>query len=240
MLIKCLSVLFFIIGFHSAWAIEIPALTGPVIDQVGYLEPQDEQKLSQALLSLNQSGIAQVQVLIVSTIENESIEQVALKVAETWKLGDVKKDNGVLLLIAAKDRKLRIEVGQGLEGDLPDVIAKRIISDVMVPYLKAGQTSLAVLAGTQQIIKYVAPDFKMSGVPEKKMRKKKSNLGNWIEIIGIIFFVLISLLSPGGGRRRGLGGVFLGGGGGYGGGSGGSSWGGGGGGFSGGGSSGSW
>ena len=240
MILKCLSFLFLFVGINSAEAIEIPTLTGPVIDQVGYLEPQDKQKLSQALLSLNQSGLAQVQVLIIPTLENESIEQASLKIADTWKLGDAKKDNGILLLIAANDRKLRIEVGQGLEGDLPDVIAKRIISDVMVPYLKAGQTSLAVLAGTQQIIKYVAPDYKMSDVPEKKIRKSRSNIGKWLEIIMVMFFVLISLILPGGGRRRrGLGGVFLGGGG-FGGGSGGSSWGGGGGGFSGGGSSGSW
>ena len=237
---KCLPFIFLLIGLSHAGAFEVPALTGPVIDQVGYLEPQDEQKLTQALLALNQSGLAQVQVLIIPSLENESIEQASLKIAEGWKLGDAKKDNGILLLIAANDRKLRIEVGQGLEGDLPDVIAKRIISDVLVPYLKSGQTSLAVLAGAQQIFKYVAPDYKMSDVPVKKMRKAKSNLGNWIEIIGIIFFVLISLLSPGGGRRRrGLGGIYYGGGG-FGGSGGGSSWGGGGGGFSGGGSSGSW
>lgn len=232
----------FLILTSGAWAeFQVPALQGPVMDQVGYLSGSDRRELEDLLRSVNSRGIAQIQILIVPTLDGEPIEQASIKITDQWKLGDAKKDNGVLFLIAAQDRKLRIEVGQGLEGAIPDLIAGRIIRDTVVPYFKQGQFSQGILQGTKAIILRADQEFgQQAGIEEQKPEGDSLPIG-----IVIALFIIIILLSRfGGGRGRyyrgggGFGGGSYGGGGGWS--SGGGGWSGGGGGFSGGGSSGSW
>lgn len=233
-LLLCLSSL-------GAQAFEVPRLTGPVIDQAGYLERGDERELTQLLYDFNRRGIAQVQVLVVKSLEGLPIEQASIQITDKWQLGDKQKDNGVLFLIAAQDRKLRIEVGQGLEGAIPDAYARRIIDDNVIPLFRAGQTSAGIVLGTHQILALADKEFgqqhNLEAPPEEKTEGRLP-LG-----LIILILIIISILGRfGGGRGRyyrgggGFGG--FGGGGSFGGGGGG--WSGGGGGFSGGGSSGSW
>ncbi len=203
------------------------------MDQVGYLSGADQRELSDLLRALNNRGVVQLQILIIPSLESEPIEQASIRIVDQWKLGDAQKDNGVLFLVAAEDRKLRIEVGQGLEGAIPDAYASRIIRDVVVPYFKQKQFSEGIIQGTKQIILLADKEFgQQAGIePQEKG-------GNSIPpIIIIILFLIITVLGRfGGGRGRYYGG----GGGGWSSGGGGGSWSGGGGGFSGGGSSGSW
>lgn len=234
----------------SLWAspvfsLDVPKLTGPVVDLAGVLSRSDQAKIAASLLQFQRKYGPQLQVLVVPKLEDETIESYSIKVVDAWKLGAKGKDNGVLLLVATQDRKVRIEVGRGLEGDLPDALAGRIIRTGIIPFFKQGQTSAGVLVGLGMIAESVGG--KLENIPVPRMRRAKRGGGN----LGFLLFLGFFLIGPmlfGRGRRRGgvgtalLGGMLLGGlmGGGRGGFGGGGFGGGGGGGFSGGGASGGW
>jgi len=113
--------------------VPVPALSSPVTDLTGTLTPDQVAALDAKLRAFEQAKGSQIAVLIVATTEPEAIEQYALRVAEAWKLGRKGVDDGALLVVALQDRKVRIEVGYGLEGALPDAIANRIIDEDVVP-----------------------------------------------------------------------------------------------------------
>lgn len=116
--------------------VEVPQLTTRITDLTGTLSAQQQSALEAKLAAFEAKKGSQIAVLIVSTTQPEDIAQFSLRVAEKWQLGRDKVDDGVLVLIAKDDRKMRIEVGYGLEGAIPDVYAKRIVSDIMRPYFK--------------------------------------------------------------------------------------------------------
>ena len=221
-----------------------PPLSGPVIDEVGYLTRGDQQELTQLLYDFNRHGKAQVQVLVVENLQGLPIEQASIEITDKWQLGDKKKDNGILFLISAQDRAMRIEVGQGLEGAIPDITAKRIISDQVIPLFRAKRYSAGIVIGVHEILRLADKEF----ADENNLQEQDSR-GAGIPIwVIIILFIIISILGRfGGGRGRyyrggggGYGGYGGGGFGGFGGSGGGGGWSGGGGGFSGGGASGNW
>lgn len=241
----CFVLLFSLSGLLARAEFQVPHLTGPVMDEVGLLTRSDERELAQLLYDFNRRGVAQVQVLIVPTLDGTPIEQASIQVTDKWQLGDKTKDNGILFLISANDRKMRIEVGQGLEGAIPDIYAKRIISDQVIPLFRAKKYSAGIVVGTHQILTLADKEF---GQENHLDEKKTSEGGNLPIGIIILVLIIISVLGRFGGGRgryyRGGGGFGGFGGGGFGGGGfgggGGGGWSGGGGGFSGGGSSGSW
>src|SRR5256885_8967524 len=118
--------------------VAVPPLTGRVVDQTGTLSGGDLALLTQTLKDLETRKGSQVAVLIVPTTEPETIEQYSIRVAEAWKIGRKRIDDGALLVVAKNDRRLRIEVGYGLEGALNDVTAKRIIDEVITPKFRSG------------------------------------------------------------------------------------------------------
>jgi uncharacterized protein len=124
----------------TASALEVPYLGGRVNDLANMLPPDSEQRLEQSLAELEEATGAQVAVLSIESLEGEVLEDYALRVAETWELGRKDYDDGLLILIAKEERRIRIEVGYGLEGTVPDVMAKRVIDDVMRPRFRAGET----------------------------------------------------------------------------------------------------
>src|SRR5665213_1868719 len=134
-----------------------PPLTGPVVDTAGLLSSSAKNSLDQFLRQLHDQGGAQIQIAIVPSIGDVSIEEASIKMTDQWKLGKKKEDRGLLLLLAIKEHKVRIEVGQGLEGDLPDVTAQRIIREVIVPRLKEGAPDRAVMDGVMAIAHYTDP-----------------------------------------------------------------------------------
>lgn len=140
-------------------ALEIPALGGRVNDYAGMLSPAAVQTLEQRLAALEQSDSTQVVVLTVPTIDGENIEQFGIRVAEAWRIGQKGLDNGAILLIAKQERKVRIEVGRGLEGKLTDLMAGRIIRDVITPRFKAQDFDGGVLAGVEAITATVKGEY---------------------------------------------------------------------------------
>jgi uncharacterized protein len=131
---------------------DVPYLSGRVVDNADLLKNAARDRVSAVLKAHEQATGNQIAVLTVPTIGDESIEEYAVKVFESWKLGQKGKDNGVLLVIAPKDRKLRIEVGYGLEGTLTDAAASRIIRNVITPQFKAGDFDKGVSDGVDAII----------------------------------------------------------------------------------------
>jgi uncharacterized protein len=233
---------FVAVPLESSLALEVPRLSQRVTDLANMIDPQTQNAIESQLSAHESLTSDQIAVLTIPSLEGDVIENYSMKVVETWKLGQAGKDNGVLLLIVRDDRKLRIEVGYGLEGKLTDVYSSRIIRDVMTPKLRMGDTSGAVLAGTTAIIGILGGDASI----REQLDTSSSGSGSgeseeltWEDILilfGFIgFFILKNMI--GGGMRSGRR---------YGGGfyssssSGGSSFSGGGGSFGGGGSSGSW
>ena len=129
---------------------ETPGLTSPVEDYAQIVDASTEKELEQAILSFKQSVGPQVQILTIKTLDGESIEGLSMRVFEKWKLGDKENDNGLLLTVALKERKIRIEVGGGLEGLLPDLKSFYII-EKMKPVFKRGDYSGGIRLGTQEI-----------------------------------------------------------------------------------------
>jgi uncharacterized protein len=135
--------------------VAVPPLTGRVVDLTGTLSSGDAAALTQTLKNLEARKGSQVAVLIVPTTDGEAIEQFSIRVAEAWKIGRKKIDDGALLVIAKNDRHLRIEVGYGLEGALTDVTAKRIIDEDITPKFKAGDFAGGVSAGINRMIRVI-------------------------------------------------------------------------------------
>ena len=219
-----------------ALPIDVPPLKSRVVDLAGILTPSQIYKLEEKLYLFEKRTSNQIAVLTIPSLEGEDIEEYSIKVAEKWKLGIKGKDNGVLLLVAMKERKIRIEVGYGLEGALPDILAFNIIRTQIAPYFKKGRYYEGILTGVESIIDAIKGEYVAEAPPERAHETGKS-IGS---LLTFIFLILLFLL-PGRGRMGwfwagvGMGSFFRGGrGGGFGG------FGGGGGSFGGGGASGGW
>jgi len=141
----------FLVGASAQ--IIVPPVPGRVIDQTGTLTTSEINTLSQTLAQFDAKKGTQFAVLIVKSTAPESIEQTALRVAEQWKLGRKKIDDGAILLIAKNDRAVRIEVGYGLEGALNDATSKRIIEQFITPEFRNGNYFAGINAGIQQMIR---------------------------------------------------------------------------------------
>ncbi len=236
-------------AFFTHAEIKIPPLTGPVIDEARILSSNDTQQL-ESILYANQQN-AQVQIWIVPSTKEEPIESLSLRAVEKWKLGSQKGDNGLLILVAVNDRKMRIEVGQGLEGDIPDALTGRWIENILRPAFRAQNFAGGLAEVVNQIYLKRGVDLasqaqNFENLVNNPKRSGGLPLGVIIELFfGIVFMVWALWGSrfrrsrvygssgwSGGSWSRGSGSTF--------GGSRGGGWSGGGGGFSGGGSSGSW
>ncbi|MBN8992509.1 MAG: YgcG family protein [Rhizobiales bacterium] len=135
--------------------VAVPPLVGRVVDQTGTLGSGDVASLNQTIRDFESRKGSQIAVLIVPTTDGEAIEQFSLRVAETWKIGRKKIDDGAVLVIAKNDRHLRIEVGYGLEGALTDVTTKRIIDEEITPKFKSGDFAGGVSAGVSKMIRVI-------------------------------------------------------------------------------------
>ncbi len=142
-------------AFVALADVAVPPLSGRVVDQTATLSAGDISALTQKLKDLEARKGSQVAVLIVPTTAPETIEQYSIRVAEAWKIGRRKIDDGALLVIAKNDHKLRIEVGYGLEGALTDVTARRIIDEIIVPRFRTGDFAGGISAGVDRIIRII-------------------------------------------------------------------------------------
>lgn len=130
----------------------VPSLQTWVTDQTGVLDPATRHQLEQRLQQLEREKGAQVAVLVVPTLGGETIEDYARRVFDQWRLGRAKVDDGILLVVALNDRRLRIEVGYGLEGAVPDIQAGRIIREQITPHFRDGDFAAGIIAGVDSLI----------------------------------------------------------------------------------------
>jgi uncharacterized protein len=244
------SILLYLFTFALAAALDVPPLRGRVNDYARVMSQDQVRSLESRLDQFEQETGHQVAVLTIPTLDGEDIEGFSIRVAENWKIGKKGFDNGVILVVAVKDRRLRLEVGYGLEGVLPDAIANQIISEYIVPRFRSQDYGGGIIAGIDAVLKVI----KKEPLPEatrKKGGKPPSGLNSFAMLaVTLGLFGLMAFASAN--RRRNRmwatrgrhyppifwGGGGFGGGGGFSGGGGGFS--GGGGSFGGGGASGSW
>ena len=223
-----------------AGARPVPEPDGYVTDLAGLIDQGTEMKLEQFLREFEQSDSTQLTVLTIPSLENAAIEDYALQVAETWGIGQEEQDNGALLLVAQAERRIRIEVGYGLEGRLTDLLAGRIIDNEIAPRFRAENFEGGIVAGVVAMAEAVRGEYQGTGRTAHK--KERNPLG----FLALLLFLGPGLMFLGGGRRHRRSGVWfvgpLGGGFGSRGGGrfGGGGFSGGGGGFGGGGASGGW
>lgn len=180
-------------GFVEAYDAEqpVPPLTARVTDLTGTLTLSQKSALEAKLAAFEQEKGAQIAVLIVPTTQPEAIEQYSIRVVEQWKLGRKGIDDGVLLLIAKDDRKMRIEVGYGLEGVLSDAVSKRIISEVIAPFFKRGDFYGGIDAGIGAIIKVVSGE--PLPPPTLKAKRRSANGSGVLPMLFItVFFSAIA------------------------------------------------
>jgi len=166
----------------------VPPLTSPVTDTAGILAPDQSAALDAKLRAFEQGKGSQVAVLIVPTTQPEEIEQYAIRVAEAWQLGRGGVDDGALLLVAVQDRRVRIEVGYGLEGVLPDATANRIIDEVIVPAFRGGDYYGGISAGVDRMLRVIEGE----PLPEPARRSPAMNVPGLFELLPFLFvFVLV-------------------------------------------------
>jgi uncharacterized protein len=217
------------------------------VQYTNVVSPQTVERIDAVLKQFEKDTSSQILVAIFPRLpQNAALEDYTLRVAESWKPGLKKTDNGAVLFIFIADRQMRIEVGYGLEGALPDSMAKRIIAEQIAPRFRQGDYDGGVLAGVQGIIQATRGEYKGTG----RTQGGNNPSAGWIPIVVLAAFLLLFMMGRRRGRVYGGGGAFWGGGwgggwtggggGGWSGGSSGGGFSGGGGGFGGGGASGSW
>ena len=161
--------IFLLLFFTTVRAqVEIPELSHRVTDLTATLNDQQAMALESRLAAFEAKKGSQIAVLIVPTTQPEDIAQFGIRVAEAWKIGRKRVDDGVILIVAKEDRKLRLEVGYGLEGVIPDAIAKRVIAETITPLFKTGDYAGGIDAGVTQLMQLIegevlpAPDTAQS------------------------------------------------------------------------------
>ena len=235
---------------QTGLALQVPTLEGRVNDRADLLSAAAEQTLTSRLVDYEKSTGHQLAVLTIPTLDGDPVEDFSIRVVEAWKLGKKGKDDGVLVLVVSKDRKMRIEVGYGLEGELTDASAGRIVRDIMAPRFRNGEYEGGIIAAVDAVILKTGGQVAAGDAGEaQRLEPPARPVGLLGRIVSGLFklaffglfgfvFLFILLINRFGGPRSG--GMFFGGGGSSGGGFGGGGFSGGGGSFGGGGASGSW
>jgi uncharacterized protein len=241
--VALLAALALVLQVSVARALEVPPLQGRVNDHAGVLPAQDKAALEARLEAYERKTGHQLAILIVPSLEGDPLEDFTIRVGEAWKLGRKGADDGIILFVAVNDRKIRIEVGYGLEGELPDALAERIRREVIVPAFRAGDMPGGIARAVSAITAATGGEGEALPPQQRVRRDNSRGISPYFLLIVVLFLFL------GGGRGMGgfIVGSALGGGfgrGGFGGGGGGSrgsgGFRGGGGGFGGGGASGGW
>ncbi|WP_317172179.1 TPM domain-containing protein [Hymenobacter sp. BRD67] len=198
----------------SAHAQNVPARPDPphlVNDLAGLLQPQEVTALEQKLVAYNDSTSSQIAVVTVPTLDGNDIADYAQKLYESWGIGRKGKDNGVLVLVAVKEHDARIQTGYGMEGAIPDALAKRIISNTLVPAFQQKNYYAGLDRATDQLIALAKGEYKADPADAQRQGGSRDNSGSgpgfWI-IIGVLVLFFI-LRSRGGGGRGGRGGGFI-------------------------------
>jgi len=195
---------FLVLAIYSlALALEVPPLRGRVNDYAKLLPQERARALEAQLEKFEQETGHQIAVLTIPSLQGDSLEDFSIRVAEAWKIGKKGFDNGAILLIARDDRKLRIEVGYGLEGVMPDAIASRIIREVITPRFRSGDYAGGIEAGVDTILKIT----KGEALPERTRPAPGPTTSQGGSLTTILMITAMLALFIGMTRRRLLGGA---------------------------------
>ncbi|OGQ18197.1 MAG: hypothetical protein A3B70_03545 [Deltaproteobacteria bacterium RIFCSPHIGHO2_02_FULL_40_11] len=246
--------LFVVLISCVTWAADLPHLSGPVVDEAGMLSSPQKRALALSIQQFYQQTGYQIQVVTIESLKGDVLEDFSMRLAEKWKIGNKETGSGVILLITKQERKIRIEVGDGIEGELTDLQASRIIRGMIAPAFKQNNYAAGIASGVQAIASALGGEVSLLNTPHfQKTPTPVNGLGYFIFILiwfllilpfffkgkklrgrRLLFAMFLASLLGSGRRGSGFGGSSFGGSG-FGGG-----WSGGGGGFSGGGASGGW
>lgn len=182
------AILMLILLPQLVFALEVPQLRGHVNDYANMLSPAASERLEQALAAFENSDSTQIVVLTVNSLEGEALEEYSIKVAEAWRIGQAKLDNGAILLITKQERKIRIEVGRGLEGVLTDLTSGRIIRGDISPYFKRGDYDGGITAGVSSIMQVVRGEYQAQ--PRDLKQGKKSAE----PVFTLLLFLLVAVV----------------------------------------------
>src|SRR5437773_2763595 len=185
-------------------ALDVPPLRGRVNDYAGMIPADRARALEDRLARFETETGHQIAILTIPTLEGDSLEDFSIRVAETWKIGKKGFDNGAILLIVRDDRRLRIEVGYGLEGVLPDAIANRIITEIIVPRFRENDYSGGIEAGVNAILQVT----KGEKLPERARTRTRSNASRASSLLTALTITAILALFIGMMERWLIGGVF--------------------------------
>jgi uncharacterized protein len=183
----------------AALALTFPPLTGRIVDQANIIPQQTREALEPKLTELEQKSGIQLVVATVNSLEGQEIEPYANELFRFWKLGEKTKNNGVLLLVAPKERRVRIEVGYGLEGTLTDALSAVIIANAITPRFKTGDYGGGITRGVDDIITVLTTDeSEWSKRPSLRLdRPQAAHPTNWVGIIALAAFLVLLVVSPG-------------------------------------------
>ena len=184
----------------NAGALEVPQLRGRVNDYANMIPPDAESRIDSISRDLESSDSTQLVVLTVPSLEGDDLEGFSIRVAEQWGIGREEYDNGVLLLVAQAERRIRIEVGYGLEGALTDLQAGRIIDYEITPYFKKGQFGEGLVRGSEAIAATVRGEYE---APQQAVSKPRARS----RVSLVPFFIIFMVISVLGSRRRVIGGI---------------------------------
>jgi uncharacterized protein len=176
-----------LVAVHNAWALQVPALKGRVNDYAGLLSSGTAQQLEAVLAELESTDSTQIVVLTIASLEGDSLEGFSIRVVEQWQIGQKGKDNGALLLVSKNDRKIRIEVGYGLEGKLTDLVSGRIIRDVMVPQFKMGRYDQGIIDGVAAMTGVVRGEF--AAPPSHRGPSRRGTSPGFVGLVVLFFFI---------------------------------------------------
>jgi uncharacterized protein len=183
----------------TALSLNLPSLSGRVVDQANIVQPSTRNAIEQKLADLETKSGIQLVVATVPSLEGQEIEPYANELFRNWKLGEKTKNNGVLLLVAPNERRVRIEVGYGLEGTLTDALSKVIIANAMTPRFKAGDFGDGISRGVDDIITVLttnASDWQQR--PSLRLdNQQTADPISWVLIAALIALITLLVVSPG-------------------------------------------
>jgi len=190
---------------NEALAVEVPPLKGYVNDYANMISPAIRTKLTNELKEFERTDSTQIVILTIPSLEGQTIEDYSIKVAETWKIGQKGRDNGIIFMVANKERKIRIEIGRGLEGRLTDLTAGRIIDLVVKPRFKRGDFNGGFVAGVAALIDATKGEFKADDRNQSKTKKSFPPFFTILLFGGVGLLILGSISRALGGIAGGIG-----------------------------------
>jgi len=201
---KIILIILISLSLNFLSALAVPALSGRINDQAGILSTSEERNLENLLHETEKSTSAQVALLTIKSLQGENLEDYSLRVAEAWGLGQRDRDNGVLLLIALQEKKIRLEVGYGLESSLTDMKSGYIIRNIITAEFRRGNFYQGIAEGLGAVTQIISGEADISAAELERYQKSQKKQGKTQIPVGLIVFLFMIFAGGFRGRRGGL------------------------------------